>query len=374
MKRADAIVIGAGVAGSATARALAAQGAETVLFEQFQAGHALGSSHGATRIFRVAYPHPDDVRLARRALEAWRALEEAAGEPLLLATGGLYAGAWAEECGAALQACGVSREWLPPEEAAERFQGMSFAGLERVLYQEDGGVCLADRTIAAQIRLARVGGVDVREGEEALRFVVDDEGIAVEAAHGAAKAPVAVVTAGPWAADLLFELGIDLPLRPRLAQVSYFAPARPGALLPPPYVEAGSGSRGLGSGGYVVPSAEGPPQVKVADGTPGRPVHPTAGPFPVDQEREARDAEFVRRRLPAFDPAALRSETCLYTMTPDEGFVLERVGPVVIGSACSGHGFKFGPLVGEILADLALGRDPGVSLERFSSRRPGLRQ
>jgi sarcosine oxidase len=142
--------------------------------------------------------------------------------------------------------------------------------------------------------------------------------------------------------------------------------------MPPCFIEASHGPSGLGSGGYVVPSVGGVPEITAADGTPGRTVHPSLGPFPVDSELEAADADWVRRRFPGFDPAPRRSETCLYTMAPDEDFVLERVGPVVIGSACSGHGFKFGPLVGEILADLALGLDPRLPEGRFSSQRPGL--
>jgi sarcosine oxidase len=372
LRRIGAIVVGAGVAGSAAARTLAQRGAETVVFEQFEAGHARGSSHGPTRMFRLAYPDPDYVRLAQRALRSWRALEDDAGEPLLMRTGGVYAGGWAEDCGAALAEARVSRQWLSAGEAAERFPALSFDGLERVLYQEDGGVCLADFTVAAQLRLARAAGADVREETEVEHFVVDDEGIAVTTSVETVHAPVAIVTAGPWAGDLLFELGIDLPLRPSFAQVSYFAPAGDDEPLPPCYVEAERGPGGLGSGGYLVPAVHGWRETKAADGTPGRTVRPELGPFPVDPEREARDVEFVRRRLPGFDPAPLRSETCLYTMTPDEDFVLERVGPVVVGTACSGHGFKFGPLIGEILADLAMGRDPQVPAGRFSLGRVGL--
>lgn len=371
LRRADAIVVGAGVVGTAAARTLGGRGAETVLFEQFVIGHRRGSSHGETRMFRLAYPEPDYVRLAQRALESWRALEAAAGETLLVATGGLYAGSWAEACGAALASCGVSREWIPAAEAAGRFPMMAFEGIDRVLYQPDAGVCLAERAVAAQVRLARQAGVDVREAAEVTRFVVDDQGIAVTSGEEIVHAPVAVIAAGPWAADLLFELGIELPLRPTFAQYTFFAPRDAAAPMPPAYVEASHAPSGLGAGGYWVPGVEGA-AFKAALGAPGRTVHPASGPFPVDPEREAQDAAWLARRLPAFDPTPLRSETCIYTMTPDEDFVLERVGPIVVGSACSGHGFKFGPLLGEILADLALGRDPRIPAERFSIRRPGL--
>ncbi|MCC6224619.1 MAG: FAD-dependent oxidoreductase [Thermoleophilia bacterium] len=370
MRRLDAIVVGAGVAGSAAARALGARGAETVLFEQYVVGHRRGSSHGATRMFRLAYPDPDYVRLARRARESWRELEAAAGEELLVTTGGLYAGGWAEACGAALAACGVSREWLPAGEAEERFPGIAFDGLGRVLYQADGGVCLADRAVAAQVRLARESGVEVREAAEVTRFAVDDRGIAITSGEETVHAPVAVIAAGPWAGDLLFELGIDLPLRPSFAQVTYFDPREPGVAPPPCFVEAELGP-GVAAGGYWVPGAGGA-RLKAGFGAPGRAAHPSLAPFHADPGREARDAAWLARRLPSFDPAPVATETCVYTMTPDEDFVLERVGPVVVASACSGHGFKFGPLLGEILAALALGDDPGIPAARFSTLRPSL--
>lgn len=360
--------------GTAAARALAELGRETVLFEQFEIGHVRGSSHGPTRVFRLAYPQPDYVRLAQRALESWRRLEDAAGETLFVETGGLYAGAWAEGCGEALAACGVSRLWMPAAEAQERFPAMSFDGIDRLLYQENGAVCLADRTVAAQARLARAAGVDVRERAEVEHLLLGDEGIVVVTAGGELAAPVAVVTAGSWAGWLLSELAIELPLRPAFAQVSYFAPASgeaPAGI--PTFVEADVAVGGLGSGGYWIPPVGDAIEVKAGDGTPGDTVDPAASPFPVDPARAARDAAWVGSRLRDFGTEPTRSETCVYTMTPDEDFVLERVGPVVVCSACSGHGFKFAPLIGEIVADLALGGDASLPRGRFASVRPALR-
>ena len=175
MERVDAIVIGGGAMGTACARSLGERGVETVLFEQFEIGHARGSSHGPTRIFRLAYPQPDYVRLARRALEAWRELEDAAGEELLVMTGGLYAGAWAEECGHALTACGVPREWLPPPRrpsgSRDRLRGNRTPPLP-------GG----RRRVPRPNERSRPkpgwlpgGGVDVREGSEVIHIAVADD-------------------------------------------------------------------------------------------------------------------------------------------------------------------------------------------------------
>jgi sarcosine oxidase len=375
----DAIVIGGGIAGTGCARALAQRGATTTLLEQFEFGHTRGSSHGPTRLFRIAYPEPDYVRLAVRAVASWRALEDAAGEALLVTTGGLYSGEWADDCTVALEACGVRHEWLSPEEAAERFPMLSFEGLPRVLWQEDGGVCLADRTVAAQARVAREAGVDVREGEAALRLSIEEDGVSVETESETLRARVAVVTAGSWAGPLLAQVGIDLPATPKFAQVSYFAPAGDtGVPSPPGYIEAVRWRSGLALGGYFVPS---PPElgadvreVKGGDAVPGRVIDPSEGPLQVDEAKAQRVAELVRLRLPGFDPSPVRNETCKYTMTEDDDFVLDRVGPVVVGSACSGHGFKFGPLLGELLAGLVLGSPDEAPWERFALERAMMRR
>jgi sarcosine oxidase len=369
VERVDAIVVGAGIVGTATARALAGRGAACVLLEQFELGHVRGSSHGPGRVFRLAYPQPDYVALAARALRSWRKLEDAAGEELLVTTGGVYAGEWAERCAEGLASRGVRHEWLAAEEAAERFAGLSLDGLDQVLWQPDGGVCRAGRAVAALARVAGEQGAQLREHEEVTRLALRDGAVEVETASGTLRAPVAVVAAGAWAGPLLREAGIELPLSPVFAQVTYFGAADAGAELPPSFIEAGRESLGLGAGGYWIPSLDGQLQIRAGDGAPGRPLDPGEGPFPVDPEEEGWVSDFVQRRLPAFDPTPQSSETCIYTMTPDEDFVLDRAGPLVVGSACSGHGFKFGPLLGEILADLALGRDPGIPEARFSLSR-----
>lgn len=370
MRRVDAIIVGGGAMGAAAAWALARKGRETILYEQFEIGHARGSSHGASRVFRLAYPQPEYVRLAQEALESWRRVEDAAGESLLITTGGLYAGAWAEACGAALASCGISRAWLPVAEAAERFPAMSFDELDRVLWQDDGGICLADRAIAALARLAGAGGVEIREHQEVEHVLLDDQGIMVATPSERVTAPVVVVAAGTWAGGLLSQLAIELPLRPAFTQVSYFEPnagQTPGAL--PTFVESDLDDVGLGTGGYWVPPHGEHAAIKVGAGVPGRTVDPAMGPFEPDPARLQRDIGFVERRLPGFSAEPVATETCLYTMTPDGDFVLERVGPVVICSCCSGHGFKFVPRIGELVAALVMGAGPASPSERFALAR-----
>ena len=394
----DAVVVGAGIVGAATARSLAERGANCVLLEQFELGHTRGSSHGPGRVFRLAYPQPDYVRMTVRALDGWRRLEDAAGEELLVTTGGVYAGEWADRCADGLAACGVDHDWLPAAGAAERFPDLAFDGLERVLWQQDGGVCRAGPAVQALARVALEHGAEVREGEEVTRLAAHDDHAELETASGnVLQASAVVVAAGAWAGPLLQQVGIELPLDPVFAQVTYYGPADGGgppgtgpasagpetlrglapaarplraALaggLPPSFIEAsGRESLGLGAGGYWIPSVDGLLEIRAGDGAPGRPLDPRDGPFEVDPEEEGWVNELVRRRLPTFSPTPLRSETCIYTMTPDQDFVLDRSGPIVVGSACSGHGFKFGPLLGDLLADLALDDEADMPAARFA--------
>jgi len=302
-------VVGAGLLGSATARALAARGVPALLFEQFALGHARGSSHGATRIFRYSYPDPCYVEMVVRAGEAWARLTADAGEDLLVRTGGLDAGPGAEDCAKALARTPVL-------------------------------------------------GIEEAHGQVLLHTVA-----------GEFTARAAVITAGPWAQGVLAgALPQAPPLTVTVQQVRYFAPRDPATAWPtliewPPE----------GLCWYAVPAAGVAPGIKVSAHIPGPAVDPRDGPFTeIDPALEEEAAGYVRDRLPGLDPAGLAAETCLYTMTPDEDFVLDTAGPLVIGGGCSGHAFKFGPLLGEFLADLALGQDIPVPRERFALRRPAL--
>jgi sarcosine oxidase len=313
-----------------------------------------------------------------RAREVWRGLEERAGEELLIETGGIDSGPGAEECAAALEACGVPGEWWSAGETEERFPGISLPGQDRVLWHPMTGVCLADRAVAAQVRLAREAGVDVREETPLTGVEPAGDGVVVHTGAGEVRADTVVLAGGGWnrwmlagalesfqAADRPLPLATVPEMLPTLQQVSYFAPTDP-ATMWPVLIEWGL------EDWYMVPPVGGAAGVKVGLHVAGRLVDPSDGPFPVDPELEHVYAAHVRRHLPGADPAPVRTETCLYTMTSDEDFVIDRVGPLVLFGGCSGHGFKFGPVIGEILADLATGRDPGIPKQRFSALRPAL--
>jgi sarcosine oxidase len=369
VERVEVAVVGAGLLGSATARALAGQGVPVLLFEQFGLGHARGSSHGATRIFRFSYPDPYYVRMAVLAREAWDRLSADAGEELMIRTGGLDAGPGAQDCAAALAECGVPHDWLTGSQVRDRFPGIAARPGERMLFQPGSGVCLAGRTVAALQRLARRDGAAIRADAPVLGIEPQGDEVLLRTPAAEVSARVAVIAAGPWARPMLAGA---LPRAPRLTvtvqQVRYFAPRDPAAPWPT-LIEW----QPEGLVWYAVPAVGDAPGVKVAAHILGRPVDPRDGPFPgIDPALEADAAGYVRDRLPGLEPAGFAAETCLYTMTSDEDFVLDRVGPLVVAAGCSGHAFKFGPLLGEFLAGLALGKDIPVPGERFSLRRPAL--
>ena len=159
----DAIVVGGGVMGTAAAHELAMRGRNTLLLERFTFGHGRGSSGGPTRIFRFTYEHPDYVRMAGPALDAWRELEDLAGERLLHTTGGIDIGEGSRRSADALEAAGSPFAWLGAEATMERWPGLVIAPGTPVLVQESGGVCMAERTVRAQARLAAEAGATVRE-------------------------------------------------------------------------------------------------------------------------------------------------------------------------------------------------------------------
>lgn len=362
--------------GTATAYELAARGRNTLLLERGTFGHGRGSSGGPTRIFRFSYLHPDYVRMAGPALDAWREMEEATNERLLHTTGGLDIGDGADRCAAALEATGTSFSWIRPEETMQRWPGLVVQPGTPVLLQEDGGVCMAERTVKAQARLAREAGATVLEETEVERLAETGGGVEVVTAGRAYRAPVAVITAGPWARDVLLTAGIDLPLVPSLEQVGYYRLIEPSPL--PTIVDWTSESTRELMGGsvnvsYAVPNPEDPGSVKAALDRSGPDVDPDQRSFEVDVDRLARVrlwADRLFRPLEVVRPP----ETCLYTNTPDGEFVLDRLGRIVIGSPCSGHGFKFVPLIGKILADMATDAPIGLRLDAFRAGREWTRR
>ncbi len=364
----DAIVVGGGGMGTAAARSLAARGRDTLLLERFTLGHANGSSGGPTRIFRLTYHDPDYVRMARHALRSWIELEDEAGEPLMINTAGLDVGAGGRSSAEALSAAGETYEYLAPEAVRERWPALRFPSEAEIFVQEDGGVCRAERAVLAQARLAAERGATIREGTVVERLEAAGDGVEVLTAGGdVARAPVAVVTAGPWARGLLTGAGMDLPLVPSFEQVTYFEMDEPTSL--PTVIDWDEDPVHTP---YWVPDPAAPGHFKIALHMSGPTADPDARSFDPDPVRADLVERYAADHVTGYRPTG-RTDTCLYTNTPDEDFVIDRVGPIVIGSPCSGHGFKFVPFIGEQLARLAVGEAPQVDLTRFAAGRPALR-
>ena len=323
----EVIVVGAGVMGLATARELQRAGRDVVVCEQFELGHARGSSHGPTRIVRLSYPDARWVRLAQESFPLWRELEADCGRPLLSLHGTLDLGDWGPNRDA-LTACGAPFAVLDTGQIEHRFGIRADPG-DHGLFQADGGIVRADAALAAL-----ADGVEVRERVRVTS--VDEDGDGVTA--GGLRARVAVVTAGAWAPQLA---GVDAT--PTAETVSYFDLDEP----VPSVIDTTTGA----SSAYALPAAPGG-GLKAGLHQSGRPAEPDEAALP-DRELAARTAAWVRRRFPRAGDATM-AETCLYTIRENDEFLLERRGRVVLGSACSGHGLKFAPVIGKRLAALAL--------------------
>jgi glycine/D-amino acid oxidase-like deaminating enzyme len=314
-------VVGAGVMGCATAWALSERGAEVTVHEQFALDHDRGSSHGRTRIFRIAYPEPFWIRFAQEAYTGWNELD-----PSLLGLYGLIelVADPALTSAHALDECGVPYRILDTDEV--RARGAIVPDGWSALYVADAGVVFADRARHAFLQAAGVGV------ETNWRIESTDE----------LDADVVVVTAGPWVRDLVPDVAVTVT-RETAAYFTREGPPQPSIV-----------DLNVETGGHGMYSLHDPVYgLKAGAHHAGAEADPDTE-APPDPEIVERIASWVRERFPDVDPDPVEAQTCLYTTTADEHFVLERRGRVVVGSACSGHGFKFAPAVGRRLAELAL--------------------
>lgn len=360
MNPVDVAIVGGGVAGLAAAWRLASEGRDVALFERFALGHDRGSSHGATRIFRFAYSDPVYVRLAQAALPLWRELEVVSGREILRITGGVDAGdpSYLDACTSALESCGARVERLVPPARRERFPWLE-AGDDPAIFSPDTGVLAAAHALETLATAARQAGASIRDQTACESIEPHGDGVSIRSSAGDLKAGRCIVAAGAWARSLLEPLGIDLPVRVTREQVFYFR----GSDDILPFIHRGSLDR------YGVPAFAGAPGVKIAEHATGERTSADGRSFEMDPEGAARIAAYVAEALPGFDPEPVAFETCLYTTTVDEGFVIDAAGPIVIASACSGHGFKFGPVVGAMASALATGKEPPVSPTPFELAR-----
>ena len=358
------LVVGGGVHGLSTAWQLATRGVERVaLVERFRLHHDRGSSHGQARITRTTYSDERYVRLVGVAhAEDWPRLERESERTLIHRCDGLFFGPpegdlprWAAAVAAA-GAGGVRR--LEVAEARRRFPAFAFPDAEFVLHDTTGGVVAAADTLLALDRRCRVEGVHVLEETRVLAIDPATDPVVIDTDRGRLQAERVVVTAGAWVEDLVPAMRGAVHVSRQ--HVGYFDAGPAGELgRVPVWVYLGDEARGLY---YGLPAIGGPGIKAALHGVGEGDDDPEAHPGP-DGGAIARVREFLGAQLAIRVGGALKAETCLYTNTPDERFV---IGPlpghpnVVVGSICSGHGFKFGPLAGRLLAGLVTDGTTGV--------------
>lgn len=372
--RFDTIVVGLGIMGSSTLATLAARGNRVLGLERFDLGHAMGSSHGVSRIIRIAYfEGAAYVPLVQRAAMLWEALGTRLGEKVLHVTGTL-------DCAPddspiteqSRQSCLIND--LPFEELdgsaiMARFPGFNVPETYRGIFQPDGGFLASDRALAGYQSLAIADGAEIHAREAMLGFEpLGTSGVRVRTPLGTYEANSLVLSTGGWIGEHVPTLrSIAVPERQVLGwfqpkDATRFMPERfPASIL---WTEVGHfyqfplwGAPGFKIGAHRHLYQQGPAEAL------------DRNVYPEDEALLRKGLEFA---FPEANGACLRLTACHYTVTPDEHFILDRLPgapQIVIASPCSGHGFKFGSVFGEVLADLASGKEPEFDLSMFSMAR-----
>ena len=345
----DVVIVGAGVMGLATAAELARRGVGVEVRERDTVGNELASSTDRSKVFRFAYPDTFYADLGRRALPLWRELERETGERLLDQCGVLYLdaeGAAAEAAAAALAAIGAPHELLDAARVRERFPQFTPADGTLGAVDPSGGFVRADRAVAALARLARGRGVTIRE-HAPVRDLAE------------LTADLVILAAGPWSRGLIG----DLPLHTTLQETVYAVPVDPAPYATgrfPVFIEERSGFYGFPI------HADGALKLALHKRGPAHP--PLERQAPASPEFVDASRAFWRSMLPGIaDARVVRSRCCIYNDTPDEDFLIGRhESGAVVCTGFSGHGFKFAPLVGRLVAQLVTGERTDIDHSRFS--------
>jgi sarcosine oxidase len=364
----DVVVAGLGAMGSSTAYRLAAAGERVLGIDRFAPPHALGSSHGSSRIIREAYfEHPLYVPFAQRAIAAWREVEATSGSSLLRTTGGLMIGPPdGEVAGGALESArvhGLPYEELGAAVANRRFPALRVPEGEVAIWEPRAGVLDLERCVAAHLDLARREGATLRFGETLAGWRDEGDGLHVETSAGSVDCGALVLCAGPWMAGLLagiapltVERTVQHWFRPRAHPELFAAERFPIFIWESAPGAAWYGFPDLGDG------------FKAALHHQGEPASPDTVRRDVGAEEVARLRALLDRFIPDASGEHLRAAVCLYTNTPDQHFLIDRhplERRVWLVSPCSGHGFKFSTVIGEVVAAEVRGEPSGFDLTPF---------
>jgi sarcosine oxidase len=363
MNRFDIIVVGLGGMGSAAAAHASARGKRVLGIEQFQPAHDQGSSHGRSRVIRLAYfEHPSYVPLLRRAYELWRRLEEQTGRHLLQITGGLMIGSPESEVVSgslrSARAHHLDHEMLDAAQIRRRFPAFTPADGTVALFENEAGIVFPEEAIRAHLDVAVDNGARVHFDEQVEDWDVASSGVVtVRTSRGRYECDRVILSPGAWASELFKIDWLSLTVEPQ--QLHWFEPAGGEAAFARGSFPIYIWDRGNGVQFYGFP-ADDDGRVKVAF-------------FRSIVTGEAAMREALRPCLPALAGGVLvETVSCKYTLTPDHHFVIGHHpdhGGVVIASPCSGHGYKFASVIGEVLADLAIDGATRHPIELFDPRR-----
>ena len=378
MKHFDAIVVGSGAMGSAVTYHLANRGLRTLNLEKFHLNHVNGSSHGKSRIIRTAYhEHSNYVPLVKRAFELWYELQDQSGNDLIRITGGLMFGTPDSELvSGALRSASehsVQHKLLEAHEITEQFQVFRPSDEEVAILEPNAGILFPERCIKAHTALARNAGAEFHFNEPVLKWQADRDTIVARTQKETYVADSMIFAAGSWVAELLPDL--NLPLQCERQTVFWFKPLQDAELLSAARMPVFIWQQRGGNYYYGVPDmGEG---VKAAEHHAGEFASPDSIRREITQEDELPVRGFLKRHIPLAGGEIVSSTTCLYTNSPDGHFLIDfhpNYRNVIIVSACSGHGFKFATVIGELVSDMLLERKTKYDISLFSLSRFRLRE
>lgn len=379
MEKFDVAVVGLGAFGSAAAWQAARKGAKVVAFEQFEFGHVRGASHDTSRIVRTAYDAPEYVSLAKAAYKDWAELEKSAGVKLLTVTGGIVilandrsgsSGVKVTDYTASLDANDVPYELLSANEVKKRWPQIDLGDDVDAVYTADTGMAHAAKSVTAMQFVARAYGAVLRENTPVTGVVPvvqgpDNKGVIVETKNGDFQASKVILAADAWINKLLAPLGAQIPLKVMQEQVTYFKPENPSSFDPgqfPVWIRIVDGKTFYGFPTF------GEPTIKAARDLSGNHMTP--------EERSYVHSPGLLDELTAFmndfisedqKLETLRTVTCQYAITPNRQFILGALEkyPDILIALGAGHGFKFAPVIGRVMAELAIEGRTTEDLSKF---------
>lgn len=372
----DAVILGAGAMGAAAAYHLSKAGQHVLLLEQFELNHHKGSSIDHSRIIRYSYDHPAYIKLAKAAYPLWQELEEVSGEALYTRTGGIDFGSpqtsTLAETLSSLQTMNIPHEVLSAKDAQQRFPQFRFRDDWQVIYQPDSGFLSAERCVLTHIRMAQQNGAEVRANSPVTSVEVRQESVTIKTEYDRIEAGRLIITAGSWAKSILEPLGLSLPLTPLRCQIAYFAPEEKASFEPdqfPVFIAHLKGEYPWMP--YGIPShLESGVKIGLHGGQAVK--HPSEVNYVPDDEPVEQIRVFARNHIPQADAPLKLTRICLYTMTPDEHFIIDKhpaYPHVIFAAGFSGHGFKFSAVVGSIVRDLALTGHTSHDIDLFKASR-----